>query len=113
LTGAGDQRAAGKTGTSNMIIVTESAREVLKRTLLPIGQPEAVLRLIANKARQLALVVDCKSENDQLIKYQEGTVLVIDKEISAAFDGVGIDYQGAAGGLRLFKMGSKSIVSNW
>jgi Fe-S cluster assembly iron-binding protein IscA len=96
-----------------MIIVTESAREALKRTLSPIGQPEAVLRLIANKSRQLALVIDSERENDQLVKHQEDTVLVIDKEVSAAFDGVGIDYQGATGGLRLFETGSKSIVSNW
>ncbi len=96
-----------------MIIVTESAKEALKRTLPPGGQPEAVLRLIANKSRQLALVVDSERENDQLVKHQGDTVLVIDKEVSAAFDGVGIDYQEATGGLRLFEIGSKPVVSNW
>ena len=97
-----------------MIIVTESAREALKRTLPPVAErPEAVLRLIANRSRQIALVVDSERENDHLVKYQEDTVLVIDKEVYASFDGVGIDYQVATGGLRLFETGRKSIVSNW
>ena len=85
----------------------------MKRIWSPVGQPDAVLRLIANKSKQLALVVDSERENDQIVKHQGDTVLVIDKEVSAAFDGVGIDYQEATGKLRLFEIGSKSIVSNW
>ena len=97
-----------------MIIVTESAKEALKR-ISPqvVDRPDAVFRLIANKSGQLALIVDSERENDQLVKYQEAIVLVIDKEVSAAFDGVGIDYQDAIGGLRLFESGSRSVVSNW
>ena len=99
---------------SNMIIVTESAKEALKRiSTQVVDRPDAVFRLIANKSGQLALTVDSERENDQLVKHQEDTVLVIEKEVSAAFDGVGIDYQEATGGLRLFEIGSKSIVSNW
>jgi Fe-S cluster assembly iron-binding protein IscA len=97
-----------------MIIVTENAKEALKR-ISPqvVDRPEAVFRLIANKSGQLALIVDSERENDQLVKYQGAKVLVIDKEVSAAFDGVGIDYQDAIGGLRLFEVGSKSLVSSW
>jgi Fe-S cluster assembly iron-binding protein IscA len=97
-----------------MIIVTENAKEALKRISPQLAdRPEAVFRLIANKHGKLALIVDSERENDQLVKYQEATVLVIDKEVSAAFDGVGIDYQDAIGGLRLFEIGSRALVSNW
>ena len=78
-----------------------------------VDRSDAVFRLIANKSGQLVLIVDSERENDQLVKYQEAIVLVIDKEISVAFDGVGIDYQDAIGGLRLFEIGSRSVVSNW
>lgn len=97
-----------------MIIVTESAKEALKRiSPQAVDRPDAVFRLIANNSRQLALIVDSERENDQLVKYQEATVLVIDKEVSAVFDGVGIDYQDAIGGLRLFECGGRALVSNW
>jgi Fe-S cluster assembly iron-binding protein IscA len=97
-----------------MITVTESAKEALKR-ISPqvVDQSDTVFRLIANKSGQLALIVDSERENDQLVKYQEATVLVIDREVSAAFNGVGIDYQDAIGGLRLFESGSRALVSNW
>ena len=97
-----------------MIIVTESAKEALMRTLSQVAnQPEAVLRLTTTKYRQLALVIDNERENDEVVKCQEAAVLVVDKEVSATFDGVGIDYQEATGGLRLFQAGGKSLVSNW
>jgi Fe-S cluster assembly iron-binding protein IscA len=97
-----------------MIIVTENAKEALKR-ISPqvVDRSDAVFRLVANKSGQLALIVDSERENDQLVKYREAIVLVIDKEVSAAFDGVGIDYQDAIGGLRLFESGSRALVSNW
>ena len=55
------------------------------------------MRLIVNASRRLALVVDNKTESDQVVQYQGATVLVVHKELSAAFGGVGIDYQTGKG----------------
>lgn len=85
-----------------MINVTESAKEELKRMSLQVtDQPESTLRLVANGEGQLGLVADSEREGDQLIEHQGATVLLVDKELSAALEGVGIDCQDAGDGPRL------------
>ena len=87
-----------------MVTVTESAKQRLKKILLRVvDRPEAVLRLIVNASRQLALVVDNKAESDQVVQCQGVTVLVVRKELSATFGGLGIDYQ-TDKGLHLFQI---------
>ena len=86
-----------------MISVTESAKGELARiSSQTIDQPETVLRLIANAEGQLSLIADTKKEGDQLIDYQEITVLVVDEELSTALEGIGIDCQDTDNGPRLF-----------
>jgi Fe-S cluster assembly iron-binding protein IscA len=81
-----------------MVRVTESAKQRLKKiSLRAFNRPEAVLRLIVNTSRQMALVVDNKTERDQIVQYQGTTVLVVNKELSAALGGLGIDYHTGKG----------------
>ena len=85
-----------------MLTVTESAKAELKRvSSQDLDQPEAVLRLIADDSGQLSLVVDMEKESDQVVKHEETTVLVVDEQLSASLEGVGIDCQDTDAGPRL------------
>ncbi len=85
-----------------MLSVTETAKEELKRvSSQALDQPESVLRLVADELGQLSLVVDAEKENDQVVKHEEATVLVIEEQLSAALEGVGIDFQDTEAGPRL------------
>jgi Fe-S cluster assembly iron-binding protein IscA len=77
-----------------MVSVTESAKQRLKKiSLRVVDRPEAVLRLIVNASRQLALVIDNKAESDQVVQCQGVAVLIVHEELSATFGGLAIDYQ--------------------
>ncbi|MFC2003385.1 hypothetical protein ACFLV4_05520 [Chloroflexota bacterium] len=83
-----------------MVSVTESAKQRLSKiSLRVVDRPEAVLRLIVNASRRLALVVDNKTESDQVVQHQGATVMVVRKELSVAFGGlsISIDYQTGKG----------------
>ena len=85
-----------------MISVTEVAKEELKKLSLQVlEQPETVLRLVPNEQGQLGLVIDREREDDQVVKHEEATILVVDKELSTALEGIGIDYQDTPDGPRL------------
>ena len=85
-----------------MINVTESAKEELKRIASQVvDQPESTLRLVADGQGQIGLVADSEREGDQVIEHKGETLLVVDSQLSAALDGVGMDYQDAGDGPRL------------
>jgi len=85
-----------------MLTVTESARAELKRVSSQVqDQPDSVLRLVGDELGQLSLVADVEKEGDQVIKHEETTVLVIDEQLSAALEGVGVDCQDTEAGPRL------------
>jgi len=91
-----------------MLTVTESAKTELKRvSSQALDQPETVLRLTADETGRLSLVVDNEKENDQVVKDEEATVLVIDEQLSTALDGVSIDYQDTEAGPRFILIRSK------
>ena len=85
-----------------MLTVTESAKAELKRVSSQVqDQPDIVLRLVGDELGQLSLVADVEKEGDQVIKHEEVTVLVVDEQLSAALEGVGVDCQDTEAGPRL------------
>jgi len=92
-----------------MIIVTEDAKEELKR-ISPQngGQPETALRLIAYNEGQLGLVEDNIRESDQSVKWQNEAVLVIDKGLLNTLEEVIIDCLDTEKGRRLTLIGCMS-----
>ena len=92
-----------------MIIVTEDAKEELKR-ISPQngGQPETVLRLVAYDGGQLGLVADNVREGDQSVKWQDEAVLVIDKGLLGTLEEVIIDCRDTEKGRHLALIGCMS-----
>ena len=85
-----------------MLTVTESAKAELKKVSSQVqDQPDTVLRLVGDDSGQLGLVADFEKESDQVIKHEETTVLVVDEQLSAALEGVGIDCQDTDAGPHL------------
>lgn len=85
-----------------MILVTESAKEELKRMSAELlDQEGSTLRLVANQEGQLGLVADNERDGDQLVEHQGGTILVVGRELSLALEGLGLDCQDSGDGPHL------------
>jgi hypothetical protein len=74
-----------------MIEVTERARAILVTSLEGSGvSPDQGMRLQEQENR-MALNVDTPTENDHVIKHQERTVLIVDRELGERFSDAVID----------------------
>ncbi len=85
-----------------MLTVTESGKEELKTiSLQVVEQPGSTLRLVVNEQGQLGLIAGTEKEGDQSIEHQGKTILLVDRVLSEALEGVCIDYQDEGEGPRL------------
>jgi len=85
-----------------MIGVTERAREELKRVLTAnTDESEACLRLTANDQGQLGLAIDMEREDDHVVEHDDSKVLLVEKELADALEGVTIDVEDTPEGARL------------
>ena len=76
-----------------MVVVTESARQELKRILTNnTDELEACLRLIANDQGQLGLAMDMEREGDQVVEHEDSKVLVVEKELADRLQGITMDF---------------------
>ncbi|MFC1907597.1 hypothetical protein ACFLW8_05875 [Chloroflexota bacterium] len=85
-----------------MLTVTDNGKEELKRmSSQVVEQPGSTLRLVVNEQGQLGLMADTEKEGDQSIEHQGETILLVDKLLSEALEGVCIDCQDEGEGPRL------------
>jgi hypothetical protein len=75
----------------DMIEVTERARAILVTSLEGSGvSPDQGMRLQEQENR-MALNVDSPTENDHVVKHQDRTVLIVDRELGERFSDAVID----------------------
>ena len=85
-----------------MLTVTESAKQLLKETLLAhTDDPEVSLRLELKPPGQFGVVLGREAEGDQVIEYEETTVLLVAAELASAVEGIALDVQDTADGPQL------------
>jgi len=89
-----------------MIGVTEGARQELKRILTAnTDEPEACLRLTANDQGQLGLAIDVERQDDQVVEHEDSKVLLVEKGLADALQGITIDVEDTLEGTRLVVSG--------
>jgi len=74
-----------------MVTVTASARQLLKMIGDEIDDPGFILRLTYDTSSQFAFMTDKERDGDQIVEHRGDTVLLIESELSNAFDGATID----------------------
>ena len=85
-----------------MLTVTESAKQLLKKTLRSHSDdPEAGLRLSMDSGGQLEMVIDSEAEGDQVVEHEGAKVLLVAPELAPALEGVTLDIQDTADGPKL------------
>jgi Fe-S cluster assembly iron-binding protein IscA len=79
-----------------MIMVTESAKEALKKALSASTEDsEVVLRLTPAEVGRYDLVLDHEREGDQVVEHLGAKVLLIEQQVSEALDKLTLDYRQA------------------
>lgn len=77
-----------------MMIVTDEAKNRLKKTLLAnTDDPEVCLRLEMRSASKFGLVLGKEAEGDEVIEHEDSKLLLIGKEMADAVDALTIDVQ--------------------
>ena len=85
-----------------MVGVTERARQELKDILTTnTDEPEACLRLTADDQGQLRLAIDVEKQDDQVVEHEDSKVLLVEKDLADALQGVTIDIEDTSEGARL------------
>jgi len=85
-----------------MLVVTESAKQLLKNTLrLHSDDPETSLRLSMDPGGQLGLKLGSKIEGDQVVEHEGAKVLLVAPELTPALEGVTLDVQDTVDGPEL------------
>ena len=85
-----------------MINITESAREELKRILFSnVDMPQACLRLLQRDQGELGLGIDIKMPDDELVKSDGSTVLVVEHGLALSLKGVTLDVDNTSAGPEL------------
>ena len=85
-----------------MLVVTESAKQLLKNTLrLHSDDPEISLRLSMDPGGQLGLKLGSKIEGDQVVEHEGAKVLLVAPELTPALEGVTLDVQDTVDGPEL------------
>ena len=85
-----------------MINITESAREELKRILFAnVDMPQACLRLLKRDQGELGLGIDIKMPDDELVKCDGSTVLVVEHGLALSLKGITLDVDNTPAGPEL------------
>jgi Fe-S cluster assembly iron-binding protein IscA len=85
-----------------MLTVTESAKQLLKETLLAHSDdPEVGLRLSMKPPGQLGITLDSEAEGDQVVKHEGAKVLLVAPELAPAVDKMTLDVQDSPDGPKL------------
>ena len=84
-----------------MLKVTEGAKELLRETLLgETDDPEIGLRLLREESGQLRLKLDKEELGDQVVEYEGVNVLLVKSELAAELEGITLDVQDNADGVK-------------
>jgi Fe-S cluster assembly iron-binding protein IscA len=85
-----------------MITITEQAKKLLRKLLRAKADlPEARLRLIDRGRGKLGLGIDIETPEDHLVKYEDETILVIERGLVANLEGVTLDVENGIEGPEL------------
>ncbi len=85
-----------------MINITGSAKEELKRILFAnVDMPQACLRLLQRGQGELGLGIDIKMPDDELVKSDGSTVLVVERGLALSLKGVTLDVDDTPDGPKL------------
>ena len=85
-----------------MINVTERARQALKKLLTThVDLPQGRLRLMYRGQGKWGVGIDIETPGDELVKYDDSTVLVIEQGLAANLRGVTLDVEDSVKGSEL------------
>ena len=85
-----------------MINITERAKKALKKILSShVDLPQGRLRLMDRGQGKLGLGIDIETLDDELVKYDGSTVLVIERGLAANLKGVTLDAEDCIKGSEL------------
>ena len=85
-----------------MINITERAKQMLKKVLnANVDFPEGRLRVMDRGQGKLGLGIDIEMPDDELVKYEGSTILVIEREFAANLKGITLDVEDSVKGLEL------------
>jgi|GEM_PF-1054502 len=88
-----------------MLVVTETAAQALKAILDHIDTHHGeCLRLAAIGCNRVGLTMDVQRYGDEVVRHDDQTVLVLDRETSRELDGVKLKYSGTRGGGGFFTL---------
>jgi len=86
-----------------MIVVTESAKDILKATLIASeAGPDEGLRLLPRADGRFELVLSTELSGDQVVEYEGYKVLLVSIEYFDLFDGKTLDCRDTDDGAVLF-----------
>jgi len=78
-----------------MIAVTERAREQLRKVLSgKADDPRAGIRLVATGADRFGLGIDLKEPDDQVVRHEGCTVLLLADDLAASLGGCTLAFEG-------------------
>ncbi len=81
-----------------MVIVTEQAKQELKRILSDkVDNGYAGLRLISNDQGGLGLSIDIEMPGDHVVVYEGSKILLVEAKLNASLKGVTLDVENADG----------------
>ena len=85
-----------------MVNVTERAKQALKKILTSnVDLSQGRLRLMDRGQGKLGLGIDIEMPGDEIVKYDDSTVLVIERELLANLKGVTLDVEDSVKGSEL------------
>jgi len=71
-----------------MIVVTERAREQLRKVLSgKADDPQTSIRLVATGSEKFSLGMDLKEPDDHVVKHESATVLLLAHDLAAKLEG--------------------------
>ncbi len=84
-----------------MLKVTEGAKELLRETLLgETDDPEIGLRLLREESGQLGLALGKEELGDQVVEHEGVNVLLVKSELAPTLEGITLDVQDNADGIK-------------
>jgi len=85
-----------------VINITERAKQMLKKILnANVDFPEGRLRVMDRGQGKLGLGIDIEMPDDELVKYEGSTILVIEREFAVNLKGITLDIEDSGKGPEL------------
>ena len=85
-----------------MINITERAKQMLRKILdANVDFPEGRLRVMDRGQGKLGLGIDIEMPEDELVKYEGSTILVIERGLVANLKGITLDVEDSVEGSKL------------